>query len=812
MASESLIQIEGNAGGMNPALRAARAENIATNTSNLCGIDVGSTTCKYVLITPDGRTLAQSYERHNTKQAEKVLEFLQRLETDHGLTPGKDRVYLTGSGAGLIAPLIGGKTIQEVVAVAASVEKNHPSVRFVSEIGGEDMKTIFFNGAEGARSKQVLMQAACSGGTGTFIEKTARKLEITSESLAKMRYDGYTLHKVSSKCGIFAEADANTLLKAGVPVEEIIASLFEAVVYQNLSTLTRGNTPTPEILLLGGPNLFFTGLQEAWRHHLQKVWKERKVELPGDIDPASMISVPKDALYYAAQGCVEVASGEPHASGLYVGFGKLKWWIEEGQHEEKKKLGRGGLWKDPTDLSTFKSHYSEPTASAAQAMAAAASANANANSSAIAVAEPETETEFELALEPAAESCGAVTVIDIPAKSAPVVPAALPGKLGALGRVLVGCDFGSTTAKAVCLSPEKELLFSCYALSKGNPIEDAKSLFRQVREAIGTGEIIGLGITGYGKDLLKGILGADCPVVETIAHASAGLHFFPDADCICDVGGVDVKIMLLTNGAVTDFRLNSQCSSGNGAFLQGVAERFNIPMSEMAERAFNAESMPQLSMGCGVFLQSDIVNQQRKGWQADEILAALCAILPLNVWIYAGGMSNLRQAGRKFILQGGTHKNLAVVKTQVDFIKGKVPDADIVVHPYSGEAGAIGAALVALDWQAAGGRSSFRGFEQIEKLTYKTVTATETVCHWCPVNCQRSFIDVELLGGKGRKWSKVPLGEGWERVIVNNSCPKGLVEDISEMKVIKSDMERTRDAFPNVADLVRKEAFLRAST
>ena len=67
------------------------------------------------------------------------------------------------------------------------------------------------------------------------------------------------------------------------------------------------------------------------------------------------------------------------------------------------------------------------------------------------------------------------------------------------------------------------MLFSCYALSKGNPIEDAKSLFRQLKEAIGDGEILGLGITGYGKDLLKGILGADCGVVETIAHASAGL-------------------------------------------------------------------------------------------------------------------------------------------------------------------------------------------------------------------------------------------------------------------------------------------------
>ncbi|MGA8037740.1 MAG: BadF/BadG/BcrA/BcrD ATPase family protein [Candidatus Acidiferrales bacterium] len=800
MAADALISIQPLAGSINRSAEAERAANLAANTSKICGIDVGSTTCKYVLVTADGRTIAQTYERHNTKQAEKVLEFLQRLEKDHGLTPGEDRVFLTGSGSGLIAPLIGGKTIQEVVAVAASVEKNHPSVRFVSEIGGEDMKTIFFNGNQTNKSKQVLMQAACSGGTGTFIEKTARKLEISSESLSKMRYTGYTLHKVSSKCGIFAEADANTLLKAGVPVEEIIASLFEAVVYQNLATLTRGNTPSPEILLLGGPNLFFTGLQEAWRHHLIKVWKERKVELPKDVDPASMIVVPQDALYYAAQGCVEVGRGEPPSSGLYLGFEKLKWWIEIGQHEEKKKLGRGGLWKDPDDLSSFKSHYgakSEPIAPPATNghanghHAPAANGNGSGNGNGNSHHAP-----AALAVTPAA---------------APPLATSAP-KTGNLGRVLVGCDFGSTTAKAVCLSPEKELLYSCYALSRGNPIEDAKALFRQIREAIGSGEIIGLGITGYGKDLLKGILGADCPVVETIAHASAGLHFFPDADCICDVGGVDVKIMLLTNGAVTDFRLNSQCSSGNGAFLQGVAERFNIPMSEMADRAFNAESMPQLSMGCGVFLQSDIVNQQRKGWQADEILAALCAILPLNVWIYAGGMSNLRQAGHKFILQGGTHKNLAVVKTQVDFILSKVPDADIVVHPYSGEAGAIGAALVALDWFDSGGRTAFRGFEQIEKLAYKTVTALETVCHWCPVNCQRSFIDVELLGGKGRQWSKVPLATGWERVIVNNSCPKGLVEDLNEMKVIKTEMERTRDAYPNVADLVRKEAFLRAGT
>ena len=157
--------------------------------------------------------------------------------------------------------------------------------------------------------------------------------------------------------------------------------------------------------------------------------------------------------------------------------------------------------------------------------------------------------------------------------------------------MLLGCDFGSTTAKAVVLSPDRELLASCYVPSNGNPIEDAKAILREVRGA-GFERIGAFGVTGYGKDLLKDIIGADVGVVETVAHARSALEIFPEADVICDVGGTDVKIMILRQGTVADFRLNSQCSSGNGAFLQGVAERYNIPLEEYAGKAFEAKSMP----------------------------------------------------------------------------------------------------------------------------------------------------------------------------------------------------------------------------
>lgn len=720
----------------------------------IVGMDVGSTTVKTVIVENE-QILWRDYQRHHTRQAEKVLELLSRMETERALRPDHDVIFFTGSGSGLICPLVGGKFIQEVVAVAAAVEKLHPQVSFVSEIGGEDMKTIFFSPCGRGKGKQVYMQSACSGGTGTFIEKTARKLQISPERLTQMSYDGLPLHKISSKCGIFAEADANTLVKGGVPVEEVIASLFEAVVQQNLSTLTKGNTPAPEVLLLGGPNLFFKGLQEAWRHHLKLIWADRQAVLAeNDLD--ALIRVPSDALYYASLGCVEIGKTDGETA-VYQGTARLRWWIEQGQHELKAKEGAKGLIASEEDLDQFLEKYG----------GAARGFRRSARST-----KPQAERN----------------------RTHPDDP------------VLIGCDFGSTTAKAVVISADTALCFTCYAPSQGNPIEDAKDLLRQIRQA-GFRRIGALALTGYGKDLLKDILGADVAVVETVAHAQAALHFFPDAEVICDVGGCDVKVMILRHGAVTDFRLNSQCSSGNGAFLQGVAERYGVPLESYAEHAFQAKSLPTLAMGCGVFLQSDIVNQQRKGWSAEEIMASLAAVLPLNVWVYACQLQNLRAIGRKFVLQGGTHRNLAVVKAQVDFITGKVPDAEIMIHPYSGEAGAIGAALCALDAWRNGGPSRFRGFDAIEALSHRSTTGEDTICRWCSCNCKRTFIDVQLPEAKGRPWSKIPLEAGWERVISGNSCPKGLVEDVNEMRVVKAHLEEAKRAYPNVGEMVRAEAF-----
>src|SRR5216117_308252 len=197
----------------------------------------------------------------------------------------------------------------------------------------------------------------------------------------------------------------------------------------------------------------------------------------------------------------------------------------------------------------------------------------------------------------------------------------------------------------------------------GLPFENLR---KQIEAQNARMEVLGVGTTGYAKDILKDVLKADVALVETVAHTESALKFFRSPHVIVDVGGQDIKLIVLKNGRVKDFKLNTQCSAGNGYFLQSTAEGFGIDVNKYADLAFSAKAMPVFGYGCAVFMQSDIVNFQRQGWQAQEILAGLAAVLPKNVFLYVASIPNLAALGSRFVLQGGTQNNLAVVKAEVD--------------------------------------------------------------------------------------------------------------------------------------------------
>src|SRR5205823_6914997 len=206
-------------------------------TSFFVGLDVGSTTVKAIVVdAATDKILWQDYQRHETRQPEKTLEFLRRIEAEVGVNRHNTRMFVTGSGGTGIAYLIDAKFVQEVTAVSLAVEKLHPEVYSVVELGGQDAKIIVFKDDEGTvRKKKIAsMNDKCAGGTGAVIDKINAKLKIPPKQLCEQGYNGIKLHKVAGKCGVFAETDINSLQKVGTPPDELMASLFDAIVLQNL--------------------------------------------------------------------------------------------------------------------------------------------------------------------------------------------------------------------------------------------------------------------------------------------------------------------------------------------------------------------------------------------------------------------------------------------------------------------------------------------------------------------------------------------------------------------------------------------------
>src|SRR6185369_7512206 len=312
----------------------------------LVGIDVGSTTVKAVAVDAVTDAIVWSdYQRHETKQPEKTLEFLCRLEADLKINGDNCRMFITGSGGGNLAPLLGAKFVQEVTAVSLAVEKLHPEVHSVIELGGQDAKIIVFKpDPETGRKKKIpSMNDKCAGGTGAVIDKINAKLKIPAAELCEQGYLGIKLHKVAGKCGVFAETDINGLQKEGTPSDELMASLFDAIVLQNLTVLTRGNTLRPHVLLLGGPNTFIKGMREAWQTNIPKMWAERGVEIPAGETAQSCIKTPANAQYFAALGAIEFGKDEDAKIGRYLGSAALAHYINVGRLEEKASAGGRGL-------------------------------------------------------------------------------------------------------------------------------------------------------------------------------------------------------------------------------------------------------------------------------------------------------------------------------------------------------------------------------------------------------------------------------------------------------------------------------------
>jgi len=699
------------------------------------GLDVGSTTVKAVVVDPASRAILWSdYQRHETRQAEKVRELLIAIGGAFPDVPAERiRIFITGSGSGPLRAPLGAKFVQEVNAVTLAVERLHPDAGSIVELGGQDAKIIVFKPTPSGETRAIAsMNDKCASGTGATIDKCLLKVGLSRAELASLPWDPARLHHVAAKCGVFAETDIVNLVKAGVPAPEIMCSLADAIVAQNLSVLARGNTLRPTVLLLGGPNAFLPFLQQCWRERIVETWWARQVPFPRDRPIHELIRVPERAEYYAAYGAAIYGLDEATDAAPYRGLDALNAFIAGGRESRLGATAGPALARDAAELDAFRRAYTIP----------------------------------------------------------PFVPATVAS--GTVVRAAIGVDGGSTSSKAVLLDAQGRVLTKQYQLSKGNPIADLQELLAKIRGFVtdqgATLEVIGFGATGYAADVLEETVRADVNVVETVAHLRSAVQTFGEVDVICDIGGQDIKVLFLTHGEIRNFRLSNQCSAGNGTLLQAMADQFGVPVTAYADTAFQASLSPTFSYGCAVFLDADRVTFQKDGYTKEELLAGLAMVLPKNVWQYVVQIPRMAALGTRYVLQGGTQYNLAAVKAQVDYIRARVPDAEIHVHPHAGEAGAIGAALEALRVVARRGTSTFIGIDAAIHLTYTARTDEETRCRFCPNLCARTFIDARTPDGRT------------SRYISGFSCEKGTVESAEALKVITDRRKSLRVAYPNLVD------------
>jgi activator of 2-hydroxyglutaryl-CoA dehydratase/predicted nucleotide-binding protein (sugar kinase/HSP70/actin superfamily) len=707
------------------------------------GIDVGSTTVKMTVVDPTTKDILwKKYLRHETRQPEQTLAMLEEI---HAAFPemknDEVRCFITGSGGGPIGPQLGAKFVQEVNSVTMAVEKLHPDVGSVIELGGQDAKIIIFkeNQETGDKQSQTSMNDKCASGTGATIDKCMLKVAMPREEIPGLKFDPSKLHHVAAKCGVFAETDIVNLVKSGIPRNEILNSLADAIVGQNLAVLTRGNTLRSKVLLLGGPNTYLPFLLECWRLRIPETWAERGYEYDKTVPLEELIFVPQNAEYYAAFGAVLFGLHEPAHVGRYKGLDALREFI---LHGRKSKLGESagpGLVADPEERDRFVEKYRTP----------------------------------------------------------PFDDAVL--EAGKTYRGVIGLDGGSTSSKCVFIDENENILKKVYTLSKGNPIQDMKDMFVEMRDwATAQGatlDVIGFGVTGYAGDVLEKSLGADANIVETVAHMMSAKRWFPDVDVICDIGGQDIKVMFMQNGDVKNFRLSNSCSAGNGMLLQAMADQFGLPVKQYSEVAFEARLAPKFSYGCAVFLDSDRVNFQKEGYSREELLAGLALVLPKNVWQYVVQIPRMSELGRVFVLQGGTQKNVAALKAQVDYIEKRVPNAEVHLHPHCGEAGAIGSAFEALRVVKRRGTTTFVGLDEAIGINYTSTNDETTRCNFCPNNCSRTFIDTSTTDGKSARY------------ISGFSCEKGTVENLDALKLLNKDRQGRMKKYPNLVDYEAKLAF-----
>lgn len=306
-------------------------------------------------------------------------------------------------------------------------------------------------------------------------------------------------------------------------------------------------------------------------------------------------------------------------------------------------------------------------------------------------------------------------------------------------KAYIGVDVGSVSTNIAIVDAAGEVLDTLYIRTNGQPIKAVQNGLREIGRRIGDSvEIAGAGATGSARQLTGYLIGADVVKNEITAHAVAALHLVPDVKTVLEIGGQDSKIIIIRDGVVVDFAMNTVCAAGTGSFLDHQAARLNIPIEEFGELALRSKTPVRIAGRCGVFAESDMIHKQQTGHAMEDIIAGLCDALVRN---YLNNVARGKEILPPVLFQGGVAANRGI---RAAFEKAL--GYEIIVPKYFGVMGAIGAALIARDATARTGSTAFRGFEASD-MEFETGSFE---CTGCSNRCE--VVEFKMNGQVIARW------------------------------------------------------------
>lgn len=308
----------------------------------------------------------------------------------------------------------------------------------------------------------------------------------------------------------------------------------------------------------------------------------------------------------------------------------------------------------------------------------------------------------------------------------------------------LGIDVGSVSTNIAVIDEKGAVLSTLYLRTQGRPIEAVQQGLRQIHEEHSEINVLGVGTTGSGRHLTGVVVGADCVKNEITAHAIAAMHIVPDVQTIIEMGGQDSKIILIRNGIVTDFAMNTVCAAGTGSFLDQQSARLSIPIDRFGDIAIESASTVRIAGRCAVFAESDMIHKQQTGHPIGDILNGLCQALVRN---YLSNVGKGKQFHGPVVFQGGVAANKGMRRAFEEAL-----NTQVVIPPHFDVMGAVGAALIAKE-EGRGNKSSvFRGFE-VADFEYRPKSFE---CNGCANLCEIVEIQMnrEVIGRWGDKCGK----------------------------------------------------------